>query len=691
MPAHDAAVNVPQALKQLRRWCRWHLLAGPGGKPTKRPDRSTRHYQSNAATFEEALQLGELTSEAGVGLIFTDGVQIGNGAWLYALDLDACRDPSTAAIAEWAQRVVAAFDYSYHEVSPSGTGLRMFVTSRERLALQRSKVDVDEEPLGTTTKRPNLQVFGAGAPSYVTVTGARAPQSALTIATFEDLGWLVETFGLGAAEATSPPLLPTGDGPPPSAAEIRAAVSAMPHGEQLLAGDWETVTPDASASEAYARLVQMVLRATRGHGPATVQFLLTCTAWGRGDIENSADASRYSRRDWVERDVARVARRMPAPTADVFGDVPAPPPAASLLMPLSELHGLVETDAFLVYRVLPVRGLAQFFGDPGCGKTPFALSLSLHIAGGLSTWFGHEIERHGPVVYMIGEDTAGIAARSLGECKRLGLDPKAIPWFATRRPARLSDPQDVVRWIAAVRQQVGQEQVALVVVDTQASNFGDGDENSTADMIGYVNCCNALVRELGCLVLLVHHTGHGAKDRARGSSVLIGGLDACYEIARMDTVVQATSRKAKNWGEPAPLIGSLEVVELMLDRKGRAVTAVTLKDTPPEPAAAFGTEGDVDPMIELLREIQRSAGRALAKPQLAKALRMAEGGQRLRGLLDRGEVDLRLFDSHPVGKSTRSGRKYFLTQKGVAALAAAENERKSKGDDKPSSDSSLWS
>jgi putative DNA primase/helicase len=50
------------------------------------------------------------------------------------LDLDDCRDPETGEIALWAQEIIDGMD-SYTEVSPSGTGVKIWV----RAMLEMSK------------------------------------------------------------------------------------------------------------------------------------------------------------------------------------------------------------------------------------------------------------------------------------------------------------------------------------------------------------------------------------------------------------------------------------------------------------------------------------------------------------------------------------------------------------------------
>src|SRR5262245_14333313 len=52
------------------------------------------------------------------GLVF-------NGDGLGGIDLDGCRNPDSGEVADWAREALVEFD-SYVEVSPSGTGVKIF-------------------------------------------------------------------------------------------------------------------------------------------------------------------------------------------------------------------------------------------------------------------------------------------------------------------------------------------------------------------------------------------------------------------------------------------------------------------------------------------------------------------------------------------------------------------------------------
>jgi hypothetical protein len=94
---------------------------------------------------------------------------------------------------------------------------------------------------------------------------------------------------------------------------------------------------------------------------------------------------------------------------------------------------------------------------------------------------------------------------------------------------------------------------SIVCIDTVARSMG-GDENSTKDMGEFIKQIDKIKDEHGCTVLLAHHTGVATKDRARGSSALLGALDCEFKIERFsDTTTTVTFTKMKDAQEPDPI------------------------------------------------------------------------------------------------------------------------------------------
>lgn len=231
----------------------------------------------------------------------------GTDVQLVLVDLDACRDPLTGRLESWAVDTIEALGRSYSEASPSGSGVRIAVWVR-RLTPLKGKVAIPAAAAPNTKgKRPELQLFIRAG--YCTLTEQRLEGTSEGIAVVDDLTWL-HRYGMQAEpNAKNGQALPTGTGEAPSLDEITARVLQAKHGRALIAAEWKAVLPDKSASEAFHVLEQLALEAAHGHAEQAVRWLLGATAWGRGDVEDSAEPEKYTRFRWVAADMARTAAK----------------------------------------------------------------------------------------------------------------------------------------------------------------------------------------------------------------------------------------------------------------------------------------------------------------------------------------------------------------------------------------------
>jgi primase-polymerase (primpol)-like protein len=118
--------NIPSKLRSRRQWVGWAWEIR-NGKPTKIPKRGTKRYFQNAdptdpsdwISYEGAMALMQVHELAGVGFCFSEGDPYAG------IDLDDCRNPKTGDLAPWAKKIVEHAG-SYTEVSPSGTGVKIF-------------------------------------------------------------------------------------------------------------------------------------------------------------------------------------------------------------------------------------------------------------------------------------------------------------------------------------------------------------------------------------------------------------------------------------------------------------------------------------------------------------------------------------------------------------------------------------
>jgi putative DNA primase/helicase len=122
--ASSAVYQVPEELRTKDQFVAWREEYRDDD-PTKVPysihgGRASSTNPVTWAPFADVVVYAEENSMDGIGFVFTEDDPY------TGLDLDKCRNRETGEIAPWARKIVAALN-SYTEVSPSGTGLHIFV------------------------------------------------------------------------------------------------------------------------------------------------------------------------------------------------------------------------------------------------------------------------------------------------------------------------------------------------------------------------------------------------------------------------------------------------------------------------------------------------------------------------------------------------------------------------------------
>ena len=256
-------------------------------------------------------------------------------------------------------------------------------------------------------------------------------------------------------------------------------------------------------------------------------------------------------------------------------------PSAFKLVRISEMEAK-EPD-YLIDGLLERSVFAVAFGETGAGKTFCTLAKAACIATG-TPFHGREAKK-GPVVYIAGEGHGGIARRRAAWERETGVSLSGAPFFVSTMAGNFMDDAAMqIMMTAADKVAEDEGDLSLIVIDTLARNFGGGDENSTQDMNKFIAAVDRM-RSLykGCTVIIVHHTGHGAKDRGRGSGALKAAADAEYRIEKDGLRMTLECTKMKDGPPPPPMAFDMIEVPLGEDRKGRTVTSLALRlgDAPP--------------------------------------------------------------------------------------------------------------
>ena len=186
----DRFATIPAELRDRPQWVVWRYTARTKGKRAKplyspHSGRAANVNDSRTwATFDEAVAASARDGYDGIGFVFTASDPY------CGVDLDGCRDVNTSALAGWAQAIVMRFA-TYAEVSPSGTGLKLWLKACLPGAHNKKRL----------SETAALEVYDTGR--YFTVTGQPVAGTPTTIAACQaELdAWYAETFTLAQAAA----------------------------------------------------------------------------------------------------------------------------------------------------------------------------------------------------------------------------------------------------------------------------------------------------------------------------------------------------------------------------------------------------------------------------------------------------------------------------------------------------------
>ena len=235
---------------------------------------------------------------------------------------------------------------------------------------------------------------------------------------------------------------------------------------------------------------------------------------------------------------------------------------------------------WLVNTYLEKNTLSGLFAPPSKGKSMIALDIAACIVTG-NDWHDYKVKQ-GIVFYIAGEGSAGLKKRLKGWRLENDFPQDDFPLFMCDKPINGQSRLDVTCLCEELENVVDitQQPVNLVIVDTVARNFGDGDENSARDMNIFINNMDYIRQRWGCAVLLVHHTGHAEPGRPRGSSSFTGALDAEYVVRREGEVIEFKSTKMKDAETPEPINFELKTVDLgIVDEDGTPITSAIVNKT----------------------------------------------------------------------------------------------------------------
>jgi DNA-binding transcriptional ArsR family regulator len=518
---------VPHAIRDCPQWVcwRWDERAGKRSKVPISPKtgkRASSTDQDDWASYDETVAYARAHSDVdGIGFVFAEDDPF------CGVDLDDCRDAATGDIAPWARAIVDDLD-SYAEVSPSGTGVKVFL---------QGVVPGDRNRTGS------IEMYDQGR--FFTFTGDRLPDAPTSInARQKQLTRLYrDTFG----------------------ADEPTAVADLPPSAGLSDDDVINAALDVEGTN-FARLYYKgdVSGYQDGDDSAAdwaLASMLVKQAGGDVDqVERLMRASALNRHKWAERRGDTTYLRQTI-TKALKASLASP----SLIRKGRSGHlkndlqatsfsrmGRPGPTLWVVKNLIPERHPSTLFGAGGEGKSFLAMDLGIAVADpGTTLWLGLEVQT-APVVYLDFELDYEVQARrayDLAAGRGLSAPPDDlhyIPALGVQTATAFRKAADVVRQTGA----------KLVILDSIGPAM-QGDAEASKDVLAFFRDHVEALRETGAAVLIVDHQaklvkGERTKDKLPFGSVYKTNLSRSVIQVRGDwsgAVLTATLYHAKaNFG-----------------------------------------------------------------------------------------------------------------------------------------------
>ncbi|PUE41421.1 AAA family ATPase [Limnohabitans sp. Bal53] len=580
--------KIPQELKAQKRWAPWKAVwSEKRGKYDKIPCHVNGHGISTAKpeqwfTYAEALQAYANAADryAGLGYVMTGPHD------LVGIDLDNCikREkvkPWAEKIEPWAQEIIDQAR-SYTELSPSGTGLRIFV---------RGTVPDD-----WTNHIVGVEIYAGHQGRFLTVSGSRLKTS-VEVINAAPAGFLDGLFG-----KYGKPAAPKADTPATAMPDLLDELSLPGLDELGLHHKVKDFLTEGAADGDRSRLVQaagVALYAAGLNDEQVFSVLVSNPYVMEVALDHRRqDPERAMQYLWAEHcQKAKPKATSKVATADDFEDVSsAHTPAAAA--PVTQAAPSGETSApaaptnrfefqqfadyldrkpisWIIKRILPQAEVGVVYGESGAGKSFFALDLVMSVATG-TPWKDRQVVQ-GTVAYICAEGAGGFALRMKAYAEHHDIDGTTVPLHVLAGAPNFLDKADIKDLVSSLKKLPN---LSLIVVDTLAQVTAGGNENSGEDMGRALSHCKALHQVTGAMVLMVAHSGKDASKGIRGWSGIKGALDVELLVERAGDERAASITKMKDGSGEGEQHGfKLTTVSLGVDRDGEPITSCVLHHT----------------------------------------------------------------------------------------------------------------
>jgi len=623
--------HIPLELKRLTQWVIWQSFKEKrDGKFDKVPiDPDIGHKidwrdAKNHLSFDQAVNFYKKGIGDGIGIVL-NGKPIkinkeAKSAYLVGVDIDGVKTPE---LREKAKQIVSKID-SYAEISPSGSGIRIFAFCNTLTKNGRGtggELYSDARFL-TVTGRGAARSIKEASEEIKTLESEWFPRSDKPMQLTEHPNLTSKNQGLYENELNKTKIrqllkqIPA-DTDHDTWRDIIWSVASLSWncGSELLL-EWSATdvsrwsTPEGSAeAEAYLHTIYDAYDPNRnGISLGTLYF--------------HAGASHEANDYRIEEAKTNLSYISPNAKFNILDR------KGLDLLPPAE---------WLVHGLIPERGVSTIYGPSGSGKSFLAIDLAISVSNGHSHWFSRRLKGK-PVLYMALEGGSGIKKRVEAWEKHNGRGADHLKYMIER--VNVLDYSEVNMLIESAKSET---QGGLIIIDTLAQATPGFDENSSSDMGKAISAAQALSDEINGAVILVHHTGKDVRKGARGHSSFHAAMDSALEVNKSDSIRFWKSAKVKDSDDSVKEYFDLVKVNLGIDQYGLEETSCVIetKVSPPKISPKGGNQSlaldAIAAELQTKTSITELDAQKLVKGALshiASSHRSTRAKEAIRGLID---------------------------------------------------------
>lgn len=200
----------------------------------------------------------------------------------------------------------------------------------------------------------------------------------------------------------------------------------------------------------------------------------------------------------------------------------------------------IPAPIWLVPELLTEGAYGLLVGPRSTLKTFLALDVALTVAtGGLQPWEEGEwvgmwepVEKPGAVLFVAGEGRPALRQRVRAWEKLHRAGELARLFFLADPVPRVLDGAPSLDAFVGGALRMNPDGYRMIVLDTVGRAMQGVNENAQETASAFTAIVERLIRELGAVVLAVHHTGHEHLGRGRGSSVFEADADVVVAVSR---------------------------------------------------------------------------------------------------------------------------------------------------------------